>query len=43
VISVCDTGYQKSTWEQIIEGKIEEIRAHTISLKAKEVTNYIWC
>jgi hypothetical protein len=33
-------GCRKSTCKQIIEEKIEEIKAHTISLKAKEATIY---
>jgi hypothetical protein len=33
-------GCRKSTFKQIIEEKIEEIRAHTIPLKIKEATIY---
>jgi hypothetical protein len=33
-------GCRKSTCKQIIEEKIEEIKAHTILLKAKEATIY---
>jgi hypothetical protein len=33
-------GCRKSTCKQIIEEKIEEIKAHTIPLKAKEATIY---
>jgi hypothetical protein len=34
------SGCRKYTCKQIIEEKIEEIKAHTIPLKAKEATIY---